>query len=167
MGRTQQELITNNIPFEDQLYVDRLRTFLGDTAELNVLDELKECSDLELHHSIQDTIDEINYEYLPATQYTKISEVPSWNIVKLGATLQILTSKGILSSRNTLTYQDSGGVTVQDMDKYGRYINYYNVLINRYVRGVTNMKLGKNVEDAYGGVDSEYGPADGWGIYDD
>ena len=77
MGRTQQELITNNIPFEDQLYVDRLRSFLGDTAELNVLDELKECTDVELHHAIQDTIDEINYEFLPATTYQKISEVPS------------------------------------------------------------------------------------------
>ncbi len=155
------------IPYEDQLYVDRLRKFLGDTAELNVLDEVKESTDIELHHAIQDTIDEINYEFLPGTEYKKISEVPSWNLVKLGATLQILTSKGILSSRNTLTYQDSGGVTVQDFDKYGRYINYYNILINRYVRGVTNMKLGKNVEGAYGGVDSEYGPSDGWDIYDD
>ena len=53
------------------------------------------------------------------------------------------------------------------MDKYGRYINYYNILINKYSRGVQTMKLGKNVEDAYGGVDSEYGPSSGWGIYDD
>ena len=76
----------------------------------------------------------------------------------MGATLQILTSKGILSARNTLTYQDSGGVTVQDSDKYGRYINYYNLLLARYSRGVTNMKIGKNIESAYGGVKSEYDP---------
>mgnify|MGYP004197339909 FL=1 len=157
MGRTNQELITNMIPYEDQLYVDRLRKFLGDTAELNVLDEVKESTDIELHHAIQDTIDEINYEFLPGTEYKKISEVPSWNLVKLGATLQILTSKGILSSRNTLTYQDSGGVTVQDFDKYGRYINYYNILINKFVRGVSSMKLNANVDAAYGGVPSEYG----------
>ena len=50
------------------------------------------------------------------------------------------------------------------MDKYGRYINYFNVLINKYVRGVTGMKLGKNVDDAYGGVDSEYGPGAGLDI---
>ena len=68
-----------------------------------------------------------------------------------------LTSKGILSARNTITYRDGGGVTVQDYDRYGRYINYYNILINKYVRGVSNMKLGSNIESAYGGVDSEYG----------
>ncbi len=28
------------------------------------------------------------------------------------------------------------------------------------------MKLGNNVEGAYGGVDSEYGPSDGWDIND-
>jgi len=47
------------------------------------------------------------------------------------------------------------------MDKYGRYINYYNVLVNKYMRGVTGMKLGQNVEAAYGGVASEYGPKSG------
>ena len=43
------------------------------------------------------------------------------------------------------------------MDMYGRYINYYNILINKYLRGVSNMKLGANIEAAYGGVSSEYG----------
>ncbi len=165
MARTQQELITNLIPFEESLLVTRLREFLGDEATLNVLDEVKESSDQELHHALQDALDEINYEFNPTSiNYESMLTVPSWNLLKLGATLQILTSKGILSARNTLTYQDSGGVTVQNEDKYGRYINYYNILVNKYVRGVTNMKLGKNIEDAYGGVESEYGP--GWDIYD-
>ena len=75
----------------------------------------------------------------------------------MGATLMYLTSKGVLSARNTITYRDGGGVTVQDYDRYGRYINYYNILINKYVRGVGNMKLGQNIEAAYGGVPSEYG----------
>lgn len=75
----------------------------------------------------------------------------------MGATLQYLTSKGILSARNTLTYRDGGGVTVQDMDRYGRYINYYNILVNKFLRGVTNMKLGANIDAAFGGVPSEYG----------
>lgn len=74
----------------------------------------------------------------------------------MGATLQYLTSKGILSARNTLTYRDGGGVTVQDYDRYGRYINYYNILISKYVRGISAMKLGSNIESAYGGVPSEY-----------
>ena len=61
-----------------------------------------------------------------------------------------------MAARNTLTYSDSGGVTVQDMDKYGRYVNYFNVLIAKFQRGVTNMKVGQNVDEGYGGIHSEY-----------
>jgi len=75
----------------------------------------------------------------------------------MGSILMYLTAKGILSARNTITFRDGGGVTVQDYDRYGRYINYYNILINKYVRGVSNMKIGANIEAAYGGVPSEYG----------
>lgn len=154
---SKQQLMLDMIPYEDQLYVDRLRKFIGDTVELNVLDEKQECTDIEIYHFIQDALDEINFEYLPTTSWKKISDVPSWNILKIGAVLQLLTSKGIHSSRNTITYNDGGGVTIQDMDKYGRYINYYNILITKYARGVQSMKIGNNVDDAYGGVSSEYG----------
>ena len=151
------QLQTDFVPYEDQLYVDRLRVYLNDTPTQNVLDAVQESSDTELYHAIQDALDEINYEFTPVTEYAKISQVPSWNLLKIGATLQILTSKGILSARNTVTYNDGGGVTVQDLDKYGRYINYFNILVNKYIRGVSSMKVGSNVEGAYGGVSSEYG----------
>ena len=56
---TTQELLTNLIPFADQLYVDRLRTYLNDTATLNVLDLAEESTDVELWHALKDTVDEI------------------------------------------------------------------------------------------------------------
>ena len=155
---SKTQIQTEVIPYGDQLYINRLRKFINDTTALNQLDGEQEAADIDLYHYIQDALDEINYEYPPTTiNYATIATVPSWNVLKIGATLQYLTSKGILSSRNTLTYRDGGGVTVQDMDRYGRYINYYNILINKYLRGVTNMKLGANIEAAYGGVASEYG----------
>ena len=78
MARTQQELITNLIPFEESLLVTRLREFLGDEVALNTLDEVKESSDQELHHALQDALDEINYEFPPtACTYNSMSEVPS------------------------------------------------------------------------------------------
>jgi len=40
-----QELLTNLIPFADQLYVDRFRTFLNDTVAENELDLTEESSD--------------------------------------------------------------------------------------------------------------------------
>lgn len=151
----KEKLIGGTISFDEQLYVDRVRKFLGDFAASNKLDAVQESDDQDIYDAMIDTLDEINFEYLPTSNYT-FETVPSFNLLKLGATLQILTSKGILSSRNTLTYTDSGGVTVQDMDKYGRYINYFNVLIAKYQRGVQNMKVGQNVDDAWGGVHSEY-----------
>ena len=155
---SKTQLNTEIIPHGDQIYVNRLRKFINDTAALNTLDKDVEVSDIDLYHYIHDALDELNYEYPPTSiNYATIQAVPSWNILKMGATLMYLTSKGILSARNTITYRDGGGVTVQDYDRYGRYINYYNILINKYVRGVSNMKLGSNIESAYGGVDSEYG----------
>ena len=151
----KEKLIGATISFDEQLYVDRIRKFLGDFAASNKLDGVQESDDQDIYDAMIDTLDEINFEYLPTSNYT-FETIPSFNLLKLGTTLQILTSKGILASRNTLTYTDSGGVTVQDMDKYGRYINYFNVLIAKYQRGVQNMKVGQNVDDAWGGVHSEY-----------
>jgi len=73
----RQQLMLDMIPFEDQLYVNRLRTWLGDTEALNVLDQTKESTDIELYHFLQDALDEMNYEFLPATNWLKFSEVPS------------------------------------------------------------------------------------------
>lgn len=56
-----------------------------------------------------------------------------------------------------MSFNDSGGITIREHDEYGRYINYYNVLINKYVRGVTAMKQNDNINNGYGGVASEYG----------
>tara|TARA_Y100000310_G_scaffold335176_1_gene416566 strand:- start:3462 stop:3953 length:492 start_codon:yes stop_codon:yes gene_type:complete len=143
------------IGFEEQLYVDRVRSYLGDFATANKLDAVEECTDTEIFTALQDALEEINYEFLPQTSYT-FQDVPSFHILQQGAVLEILTRKGILSARNTITYNDSGGVTVQDTDKYGRYVNYFNVLIAKYQKGIQLMKVGKNVELGYGGVHSEY-----------
>lgn len=143
------------IPHTYQLYVDRMRRYLNDTAVLNVLEQEQESTDILIYEAIQDSMDEINNEFLPVTTYTTIAEFP-WNLLKLGVTLQILISKGILSARNQLTFNDAGGITVSDIDKYGRYINIFNVLIAKYRRAVISWKMNSNIEDAYGGVPSEY-----------
>ncbi len=110
------------IPHDIQLYVDRLRRYLNDTVIANILEGVEESDDTTLYEAIQDAMDEINLEFLPATTYISISQFP-WPLLKLGATLQVLIGKGILSARNQLTFNDTGGITVSDYDKYGRYIN--------------------------------------------
>ncbi len=152
---TPEQLGIDAVPENDQVYVDRLRKFLQDTAELNILEQVIESTDLELYNALQDALDEINNEIGIRTNFTNFSDIP-WNILKIGATLQILTMKGILSARNTLTYNDAGGVTVQNYDKYGRYINYYNLLLNKYMRSVGNFKLDINLNSCWGGLHSDY-----------
>lgn len=149
--------ITNDetIPTADRPYVNRLRRFLHDTDVLNTLEQVQESQNVDLYFALQDSLDEINVTP-PITTYTSFSSVP-WSILKLGGTLNILVSQGILSARNQLTFNDTGGIQVSDYDKYGRYVNWFNVLINKYLRAVQSWKVTKNVEDAYGeGISSEY-----------
>lgn len=132
----------------------KLRTFISDNPQLNVLDKDYECTYDELVDYIKDALIEINMDFAPTTVWTmeRVVQEPgedgdiSWSIVKLGAVLQYLTAKGILSARNTLTFSDAGGAQVSDMDRWGRYINYYNVLISKYTNGVQVAKRSWNVQ---------------------
>lgn len=53
-----------------------------------------------------------------------------------------------------LTYQDTGGVTVQDYDTYGRYINLFNVFVSRYMQQIQDIKRSINIDNAYGSIES-------------
>jgi len=144
------------IPADWAPYVVRFRKYLGDTPELNELTEAQESTDFELFIALQDAYDEMNYSIEPIDlNYISHTEVP-WSVLQLGGLLNILTMKGVLSSRNTLTYNDSGGITVKDMDKYGRYINYFNIMGSDFKRRSMAIKRAKNINSAYGGVESEY-----------
>jgi len=148
--------VTNDetIPSINRPYVNRLRRFLQDQVVLNTLDQAQESTNTDLYFALQDALDEINITG-QVTTYTTFSDVP-WSLLKLGGVLNILTSQGILSARNQLTYNDAGGIQVSDLDKYGRYVNWFNVLINKYQRGIIQWKVTKNVDDAYGEIPSEY-----------
>ena len=43
----KSQLSTEIIPYNDQLYVNRLRKFLNDTAALNTLDGVQEAADID------------------------------------------------------------------------------------------------------------------------
>lgn len=151
------------IPYEHKTHIKRLRRYIGDSEDLNKLLEAEECTDEFLYEALEDTFDIINYEYAPETTYTiddfgsgNANDFKSWGTLRTGAVIQCLIGKGILSARNTLTFNDASNITVQDMDQYGRYINFFNLLINKFVRAVTMMKMRKNIDDCYGGVDSAF-----------
>lgn len=143
-----------------------LRRFINDIPQLNTLDQEMESTDDELEEFIKDALNDINYNYTPPSNF-KLSDVVvepgvdtgsiSWTTIKLGAILQLLQVKGIVSARNAITYSDAGGVTVAEMDKYGRYLTYFNQLASRYEKQVNQVKVRYNLAQAYGGVNSPMG----------
>lgn len=154
---TKLKYTETEIPADDQVFIDLLRKFLGDDATLNRLERVQENTDLELYHALIMTMEQINNDFPPTSTFSEFADLPSWSMLAYGSTLNILVSKGILSARNTLTYTDAGGVTVQDYDKYGRYINFFNVLVNKFMMSVQNYKQNQNIDAAYGdGQPSEY-----------
>jgi len=136
---------------------NKVRNFTGDFSELNLLLQAEETSDEEFFDYIQKSVEMFNsVGYL--TTYV-VSDFPSLDVLVDGTVIQILVGKGILSARNMLTYQDNGGVTVQDLDVYGRYTNLFNVLIAKYMKQATDVKRSINVDKALGNVASP------WEIY--
>jgi hypothetical protein len=142
------------------------RKYINDIPQLNTLDREMESTDDELEEFIKDTLNDININYTPQTQFTLNTIVVepgvdsgylSWSTVKLGAILQLLTIKGIISARNAISYSDAGGVQVSEMDKYGRYMAYFNQLAMRYEKQVNQVKVRVNIDNAYGGVNSPMG----------
>ncbi len=139
-----------------------LRVTLSDYQNMNYLDGLQETSDDELIMYLQDTLMEINQEAEPITFWDLPQVVANlgdsgfitFNTLKLGATLKYLSYKGILNARNFLTYSDSGGIQVSNMDKWGRYLNFYNTLVAKYTNAVRAQKLRINIASAYGGFHS-------------
>ena len=149
-------LFLNEVPEEANKYVLRLRRYLEDFTESNELLGVEESTDLELFNALIDTWDQVNNEFEPVDLHTShFSRIP-WSILRQGAVLNVLVSQSILSARNVLSYNDSGGITVKDQDVYGRYMALFNMLIAQYRRGAQAYKRLMNINGAYGGSHSEY-----------
>jgi len=137
-----------------QLVINKIRNLISDKEELNVLTNEEESTDERMMDYIEKSIDYFNTAGY-TTSFT-IKDFPNLGNLIDGTIIQILIGEGILSARNLLTYNDSGGVQVSDFDKYGRYVNWYNVLIAKYTQQVMEIKRSMNVEAAYGNIDSEF-----------
>ena len=108
-------------PPEYKKVVRRLRDYIDDTIAQNDLKGIEESTDFELYQAIEDTWDEINNTYDPVDlEFPTVMHIP-WAVVRLGATINVLTSKGIRSARNILSYNDAGGINIKENDEFGRY----------------------------------------------
>lgn len=136
----------------------RFRSFLMDTPELNILWEESGLTDSQLEMYLEDFVDDFNYSYIPKTNYTLENFLTnvSWNILKHGAVLEMATSKGLWSSRNTLNWQDTAGLSLRDTDEWGRLINYFNVLRPIQEKRIIAFKRALNIDSVYSDESSEW-----------
>jgi hypothetical protein len=132
-----------------------LRKFLRDIDELNKLLDRKESSDNQLELALDMAIDDWNWT-APILQTWTYEDFPSPNMLIRAATIQVLTSAGILYSRNKLDYSD-GGITVRVSDQAQEYLAWLNMIVNDYERKKLEIKKQMNIAAGWGsGVYSEY-----------
>ena len=141
-------------------FISEVRSYLRDFSELNQLIAGEETSDRMIQYCICLAIDEFNV--LPPLSGYNVADFPSRSILLHLTVCHILTSVGILKSRNRLTYSDSGftvDTETQD-DRYARWITLIRSQLNAQIR---QLKTALNIADGYGAsLGSEYGWIHGW-----
>ena len=129
--------------------VETLRDFIRDQPELNTLIGKKETEDAGLATAIEDAIDDWN-NTPPFTTVTA-DNFPFKSLLKIGATIFVLRSAGIMMSRNHLTYSD-GGISIEKDEKTQLYQSWLGRFEPEWELKKSGFKMAKNLENCWGGI---------------
>jgi hypothetical protein len=148
--------------FMGDYYIGRFRKFLKDEKSLNKGEFLNsiENTDDDLRMYLSMAVQDFNSSFF-TTEFT-IDSFPNESVLYVGGLLKALTSNGVISARCSLTYQDAGGVTVQDMDRWGKYSQLFNQYYQYWKNTVLEIKRSWNVENSFGEIPSDMR----WGGFD-
>lgn len=141
-------------------FKSEVRGYLRDFPELNRLISGEESSDRMIEYCTWLAIDEWNTT--PPLSAHKISDFPSRLILLQLTVCHLLTSVGILKSRNRFVYND-GGFSVQSEEQDAVYTRWIQLLRSQLNPRINRLKIAMNISDGYGsGLGSEYGWIHGW-----
>lgn len=142
--------------FMGDYYVKRFRQFLKDDKDLNKGEFLKkiENKDTDLSDYLSRALEAFNDSFFK-TEFT-MDNFPSEHLLFVGGLLQALTSNQVVNARCALTYQDAGGIVIQDMDRWGRYSQLFNQFFNYWKQSVLEIKRSWNIENSFGDIPSDY-----------
>lgn len=147
------------VPSMDQ-FKSEVRDFIRDFPELNRLVSGEETSDRMIEYCACMAIDEWNTT--PPLSNNGISDFPSRFILMNLTICHILTSVGILKSRNRFQYSD-GGFSVETEGQDDRYVRWIQLIRSQVNPLIRNYKVAKNISEGYGAsLGSEYGWIHGW-----
>lgn len=147
-------------PLSFENFVPEVRAYLRDFAELNRLIAGEETSSRMIEYCAHLALDEFNTTP-PLTSYA-ISDFPSRSILLHLTIIHILTSVGILKSRNRFSYSD-GGWSSDTEQQDQLYQNWIQLLRAQTAPRMQSLKVALNIEGGWGaGLSSEYGWIHGW-----
>jgi len=148
-------------PLTTDSFVLEVRAYIRDFPELNRLIEGEETSNRMISYCIFLALDEYNTTP-PLLGSRSIANFPSRTILLQLTLIHILTSVGILHSRNRFSYND-GGFSVETEQQETLYQRWIQLMRSQVVPRIQQLKVANNISGGWGaGVGSEYGWIHGW-----
>ena len=162
---------TPNVPgasAEFQQFLSTVRLFLRDFTELNRLVAGEETSDRMLAWAAIDAISDFNGSPpdIGTFVFSDLMARNQHSLLRVGTTLNVLYSVGILQTRNHLPFSD-GGLNVAVSDKTPLLQSWIQLLERRWETGKQRVKTAWNIESLLGGsvgAHSEYFSLSGYYI---
>jgi hypothetical protein len=145
--------------------IEYIRTFLRDTPELNRLTAGAEHSDKLIAMAMFDTLERVQ----SMTPPIPVSSLPI-NILRIGSTIFLLQSVGLLMTRNQLNYRTGRGTGIGIQDKVPLLMNWIQMFQQEFKETAKEWKVSLNLSRALGGsvLHSEYALINGlygyWGL---
>jgi hypothetical protein len=150
-------------PLSTNQFIGEVRGFVRDFPGLNRLISGEESSDRLIRYCADLAVDEWNTT--PPLSAHTIAKFPSRSVLLRLTICNLLTSVGILKSRNSFAYSD-GGFQVQTEEhdtRYQRWIQMFRTMGPASAAAIQKLKVALNIEGGWdSGVGTEYGWIHGW-----
>jgi len=144
-------------PSEDQRLaqvVKMVRTFMRDHPQLNRLTRGEESSNRMIAWAVLDCIDDFNTTPPEIGTWT-VSTFPSMHLLLRGTVVNLLTSVGLLNTRNAIAFTDGG--FSYNTDKSRAIMAWIQLISNEYEHKKLRLKASRNIRAGWGGgIHSEY-----------
>jgi hypothetical protein len=127
--------------------VARVRGFLVDYPKVNRMISGREFSDRQIYWALVEVMADFN-EWTPSTNFS-FENFRHQHLLVLGASAWLLTSSGILQTRNAVNYSD-GGATINDQAKISALMNWVQYLQGAYESRREAVKRSINIAKGFG-----------------
>lgn len=151
------------VPPDLEAFAEEVRYYVRDFPELNRLISGEESSSRMVQYCALMALEEWNAR--SPVQFASVSAFPNRLILMTLTVIQLLTSVGILHSRNRLPYNDGGFTadTEAQADEYPKWIQMLRAQVNPLIE---RLIVRLNIAGAYGGgVPSEYSLIHNWAAW--